>query len=124
MRRIISFIMAAVVLLSFVFCFTSCKSKKDLEVVGTVNGYEVYYEELRWFTMQFKDRIEETYGEGVWDNKETAEKYRAELEDAVYKSLIGNYAILTLCDELNENSPDGTKFIDINGESETQIVND
>ncbi len=124
MKRIISFMIGAAILLSAVFSFSACSNKKDLEVVGTVNGYEVYYEELRWLTMQFKDRIEETYGEGIWDNEETAEKYRAELEDAVYKSIISNYAVLTLCDELNANSPDGTKFIDINGESETKIIDD
>ena len=124
MKRIMSLLLIVATLISVSLGFTSCGNKKDLQVVGTVNGYEVHYEELRWLTMQFKDRIEETYGEGIWDNSETAEKYRAELEDAVYKSIISNYAVLTLCDELNQNSPDGTKFIDINGESETRIIDD
>ncbi len=123
-KKIFSALLCAAMLIS-VLSFASCSDdKKNMEVVGTVNGYEVHYEELRWLTMQFKDRMEETYGEGIWDDKDTAEKYEEELKDAVYSSIISNYAILTLCDELNQNSPDGSKFIDINGESEQEIVDE
>ena len=77
---------------------TSC-SGKDKKVVGTVGAYEVYYEELRWLTMQYKDIMASTYGEDIWKNKDTAEQYRAELEERVYSSIISNYVILTLCDD-------------------------
>ena len=123
-KRLLSLLMASAMILSSMAFFSSCSDDKQNEkVVGTVGGYEVLYEEYRWLTMQFKDRLEETYGEGIWDNAESAEKYLPELERAVYTSILSNYAVLTLCDELNENSDDGTKFIDINGEEETEIVN-
>ena len=119
MKRIISLFVAVIMTLSAIALLPSCSDKKDLEVVGKVGEYEVYYEELRWLTMQFKDRLSETYGEDIWDTSESAEKYRAELESAVYSSIVSNYAILTLCDELSAN---GEKFIDINGEQETAII--
>ena len=120
MKKVLSIFIAIVTLLSALPLLSSCsEDKKNMQVVGTVGEYEVYYEELRWLTMQFKDRLEETYGEGIWDNDETAEKYRAELENAVYTSIISNYAVLTLCDEINSN---GDKFIDINGDAESMII--
>ena len=52
---------------------TAC-SGKNRKVVGTVGAYEVYYEELRWLTMQYKDIMASTYGEDIWKNKDTAEQ--------------------------------------------------
>ncbi len=121
-KRIISMLLTFVILLSATALFSCSADKKNLKVVGYVNGYEVHYEELRWLTMQFKDRMEETYGEGIWDDKETAEKYREELQNAVYSGIVANYAILTLCDELNENAEGDMKFIDINGETEQGLI--
>ena len=122
-KRIILLFVAALLSASSILSLASCSDdKKNLEVVGTVGKYEVHYEELRWLTMQFKDRLEETYGEGIWDNEETAAKYLPELKEAVYGSIVSNYAVLTLCDEINANSTDGSKFIDINGEDESEIV--
>ena len=123
-KRILSIILALVTVFSSALCLFSCSDKKQNEkIVGAVGGYEVKYEEFRWLTLQFKDRLEETYGEGIWDNEESAAKYLPELQNAVYTSILANYAVLTLCDELNENTGDDTKFIDINGEEETKIIN-
>lgn len=101
----------------------SCTNKDKLNrtAVGTVGGYEVYYEELRWLTMQYKDILAANYGEDIWENKETAEKYRAELENAVYSSIISNYAVLTLCDD-DMLKLNGEKLIDINGTDVQTIV--
>lgn len=122
-KRYLSLILAVLTVLSSL-CLFSCSGDKQNEmIVGTVGGYEVKYEEFRWLTLQFKDRLEETYGAGIWDNEESAAKYLPELQNAVYTSILANYAVLTLCDELNQNTGDGTKFIDINGEEETKIVN-
>ena len=122
-KRFLALLMALLVSLTSVAMLAACSDdKQNQKVVGTVGGYEVLYEEYRWLTMQFKDRLEETYGEGIWDNEETAAKYLPELENAVNTSILANYAVLTLCDELNENPDDGTKFIDINGEEESKII--
>lgn len=120
-KRSLSLFVSIIILISSVSILASCSDKKNLEVVGTVGGYEVHYEELRWLTMQFRARLAETYGEDIWNTEESSEKYREELKNAVYSSIISNYAILTLCDELNAN---GDKFIDINGEEEQKIVDD
>ena len=122
MKKTLSVLIAAILILSSL-SLLSCSNKDKLNrtVVGNVNGYEVYYEELRWLTMQYKDLIEATYGEGLWDNPELAEKHRAELEDAVFSSIISNYAVLTLCDEFSAN---GEKLIDINGGDVPGLVDD
>ena len=83
--------------LSLVSC--SNKDKLNRTVVGNVGNYEVYYEELRWMTMQYKDLMAASYGADIWENKDTAEKYREELENAVFSNIISNYAVLTLCDD-------------------------
>ena len=122
-KRYLSLILAALMVLASLSLFSCSDDKQNEMIVGTVGGYQVKYEEFRWLTLQFKDRLEETYGEGIWDNEETSKKYLPELQNAVYTSILANYAVLTLCDELNQNTGDGTKFIDINGEEETKIVN-
>lgn len=100
----------------------SCSDDKlNRTVVGSVNGYDVYYEELRWMTMQYKELMAASYGKDIWENKETAEKYRKELEDAVFSNIISNYAVLTLCDD-DMLKINGEKLIDINGSEVEQII--
>ena len=103
-----------------VSALSSC-SGKDRKVVGRVGEYDVYYEELRWMTMQYKDLMASVYGEDIWKNEDTAEKYRDELRDHVYSSIVANYVILTLCDD-DMLSLNGTKVIDINGSEIQGIV--
>lgn len=121
-KRIISLCIAFAICLSALFAFSSCsEDKKNRRVVGTVGGYEVYYEELRWMTMQYKTLLASTYGADIWENKDTAEKYREELEKSVYSSIVSNYAVLTLCDS-DLLKIEGEKVIDINGEDVQGIV--
>ena len=122
MKKILSVILALSLLLSAML-LVSCGNDDKLNrtAVGTVGSYEVYYEELRWLTMQYKDLYESSYGEGIWDSADTAEKYRAELERSVYSAIIANYAVLALCDDpiLTLN---GEKLIDINGTTVQNLV--
>ena len=100
----------------------SCSGDKlNRTAVGTVGAYEVYYEELRWMTMQYKELMAASYGVDIWENKETAEKYRAELESAVFSNIISNYAVLTLCDD-DMLTLNGEKLIDINSEEVKEII--
>ncbi len=75
----------------------SAEKRKMEKVIGTCAGYDVLYEELRYITLTYKDLMESTYGEGIWDNPETAEKYRAELEETVWRVMLNNYAVLVAC---------------------------
>ena len=60
--------------LALLVCSLSSCAKKDRRVVGTVGAYEVYYEELRWLTMQYKDIMASAYGEDIWKSSDTAEQ--------------------------------------------------
>ena len=93
--KIISLCLAVAILLFCVSC--SSEKRKQQKVIGTCAGYEVLYEELRYVTLQYKDMLESTYGDGIWDNPETAEQYRAELEAAVWSNMLNNYAVLAAC---------------------------
>lgn len=110
------------VLAVFAPALSSC-SDKDRKAVGKVGEYEVYYEELRWLTMQYKDIMASAYGEDIWENEDTAEKYRAELQEWVYSSIVSNYVILTLCDD-DMLKLNGVKLIDINGQEVQGLVDD
>lgn len=79
---------------------TSCTSaeKKQMQtVIGTCAGYDVLYEELRFVTLTCKDQLEATYGDGIWESDESAEKYLPELEEKVWNIMRQNYAALTAC---------------------------
>lgn len=120
--RIILSLLMTLSLTAGALSLVSCSGDKlNRTVVGSVNGYDVYYEELRWMTMQYKDLMAASYGADIWESKETAEKYRAELESAVFSNIISNYAVLTLCDDdlLKIN---GEKLIDINGSEIGQLI--
>jgi hypothetical protein len=123
-KRIVSICLAAALTVGTLMLF-SCSNKEKLNrtAVGTVGDHEVYYEELRWMTMQYKDLMAANYGEDIWKNKETAEKYRKELENAVFSNIIANYAVLTLCDD-DMLKLNGEKLIDINGSEVQGIVQD
>ena len=84
-------------ILTVILLFTAlcgCAKQREQKVIGTCGGYEVLYEELRYLTLLYKDMLEDTYGEGIWDTPESAEKYRAELEAAVWSNILNNYAVL------------------------------
>ncbi len=75
----------------------SAEKRKMEKVIGTCAGFDVLYEELRYVTLTYKDLMENTYGEGIWNTPESAEKYRAELEETVWRVMINNYAVLSAC---------------------------
>lgn len=72
----------------------------DRQTVATCNGYEIPYEELRFVTLFYKDMLKDEYGENIWDDPASAEKYRAELEELVKENLNENYVVLSTCRNL------------------------
>ena len=98
---VLAVILAAVMILATVLVASNWKEYQQLaanrKVVATCNGYDIPYEELRFITMFYKDSLEGKYGKGIWDNPETAEKYRAELEELVHDNLNQNYMVLSTC---------------------------
>ena len=102
--KICAFLLVAVMLCaSLASCSASRpikSSKEDLTVVGTVGDFSVLYEEFRHVVMNYKLILENEHGKGIWDDPETAELYRSELEERVYQNITVNYAVLSLCAEV------------------------
>ena len=94
-KQIAAWLLAVLVLLCASAC--SAEKKQQQKVIGTCAGVDVLYEELRCITLFYKDILEATYGEGIWDDPATAEQYRAELEEAVWTNIRNNYAVIETC---------------------------
>ena len=111
-NRAIRVLVCAMALLMLVPMLGSCGNKikpvesteQEMRVIGKCDGYEIYYEELRFVANTYKDQLEQKYGKGIWDDERTAEKYRGELEGLVLENLKANYAILTGCKNLMVNT--------------------
>ncbi len=105
---------AALALFMLICCLTGCSSKikpvesteQEMQVVGKCDEYDLRYEELRFVTLTYKNILEQKYGKGIWDDPNTAEKYRAELEELVLENLKVNYAVLTGCKNLFVDTED------------------
>ncbi|MBQ2806180.1 MAG: SurA N-terminal domain-containing protein [Clostridia bacterium] len=103
--RVVSVAMA---LLLLTLCLAGCSGKikpvesteQEMRVVGTCDGYSIYYEELRFVASTYKKMLENKYGEGIWEDAAKTEKHRGELEELVLENLKANYAILTGCQNL------------------------
>ncbi len=97
---------------------------KQKEVVATCNGFDISYDELYFVTQLYKDSLEFSYGEGIWDNPETAEKYRAELEQLVKENLHENALILTTCRDLSIPLESDEKKLYINSQMDKMMNDD
>lgn len=111
MRQNYNWLRALAVLLAVLMLgagLTGCSKKikpvesteQQMKVIATCAGYKVYYEELVFVTRTYKTTLEQKYGEGIWDDPATAEKYKEELEELVFENLKANYAILKGCENL------------------------
>ena len=83
--------------------FCACANAKNRKAVATSGEYEIPYEQLRFVTMTYKMEMDARYGDGndengtIWDDAETAEAHRAELEELVWGTIRENYAVLQAC---------------------------
>ena len=81
----------------------ACANAQNKKVVATSGEYEIPYEQLRFVTMTYKAELDARYGDGndengtIWDDAETAEAHRAELEELVWQTIRENYAVLQAC---------------------------
>lgn len=89
------FLAAVLLLLALVGCSSS--KRQEQKVIGTCAGFDVLYEELRYLTLTYKDLFAATYGKDIWDTPESAEQYRAELEETVWRMMLSNYAVISAC---------------------------
>lgn len=107
MRKISLKASAVIFLIALCMLLGSCaglkpieSSEQDSQVVGYVDEFEVLYEELRFAVLTYKQILIDTYGDGVFEDPDTAAKYEAMLRESVYENITSNYAILLLCKEV------------------------
>lgn len=70
-------------------------SKKALTVVGTVDEFEVTYEELYFLVHSYSSQLDKKYGE----NASSSEEYLTELKELIRDNIVSNYAVLKLAKE-------------------------
>lgn len=74
-------------------------SEEDVRVVMQASGYDVYYDEVRYYTCNLKDQMAAYYGEDIWQDASAAEPYLEELQTSVEDMSRYNAAVLSLCAE-------------------------
>ncbi|MEE0969835.1 MAG: peptidylprolyl isomerase [Clostridia bacterium] len=118
MRKIIGMTAFAVAILIFMSACSSGISpikgdEDDKKTVAKVLGEPVYLEEVRFLVKSCKTEMQNSYGDDIWNDGESAEKYRAELEEKVENAMKINPAFLSLCDEydIDINDKDTKNYV-------------
>lgn len=83
------------------------QTDEEKQIVGTVNGRQVFYDELRYITLNTKDELRAAYGDTIFDTPESAAKYADELREKVTKRLTSDY--YALCAMADEYYPGGSE---------------
>lgn len=92
----------AVLMIAICIALCSCgykpieSTEEESAIVGNIESYAVKYEELRYITMMYKSKLEDAYGDGIWENAETAELYRDVLEKEVASAIKHDCAVVKL----------------------------
>ena len=109
----------AFVVMIFVFDLGPVREIKSSEeealVVGSVEGFDVKYEELRYVTLLYRAELDSDIGK--YDNlsDEGKAEYEKALEDKVLEEIKSNYVILSLC---------GKYGVDVDTREVKRAVND
>lgn len=74
-------------------------SKQDVQVVAMCGEHEIYYDELRYITLAYRDELSARYGEDIWTDAALTEQYLPLLTEHVNESLKINAAIIDVCAE-------------------------
>ena len=101
--------------------FIACGKEETLavdqnQVVGTVNGKDVYYDELYFLVQYYYDSVKENCGGD-------SVQMQAELDRLVKENITANYAILALCENLGLTYREKDWKDEIDAELE-QIIDD
>ena len=112
-------VLAAVVVLVLVLVFDLGpvrpieSTEEEARVVGTVSGFEVRYEELRYITLSNRADLDNKYGKYDTLSDDDKAIYEAELEALVLEDVKSNYAVLALCQQygVDADSRDADKYV-------------
>lgn len=98
MKKISFIVMILIAALLLPSCVSLKPTDEELEVVGKVGDYDVCYDELRYFVMNYKTQVlDKKYGDISGDEEKIA-AYNAELLEYVSSAITRNYAVMVLCD--------------------------
>lgn len=102
--KLIALLMLCALLLAACSEIKPIKSREgELDVVGSVGDFGVYYEELRYIVVNCKYDMEIIYGEKIWDDPAKTALYRDELYERVTLGIVSDYyGVLALADALYE----------------------
>lgn len=99
-RSLCLLICFALLTLSLLSCSSTSKpikpSEQDLKVVATCEGVDIYYEELRYVTMVYKEDLAYRYGDTIWEDATLTEKYLPQLMQKVTEALKINCSIVAM----------------------------
>jgi len=113
--------LATVVVLVIVFVFDLgpvrpiSRTPEEAQVVGTVAGFEIRHDELRYITLINKASLEAKMGKYDTLSDEKKAEYDRELKALVLEDLKSNYVILSLCQKYG---------VDIDSREANDYVND
>jgi hypothetical protein len=74
-------------------------TKEEAKVVGTVGGYEVKYEEIRFLTLLHRDGLDAELGKYDTLDANGKKQYETLLKERVAEDIKKNYVILSLCNK-------------------------
>ncbi len=74
-------------------------TEDDLRVVMQASGYDVCYDEVRYYAINLKRQMAEYHGSDIWADAKTAEPYMEELRTGIEDMSRYNAAVLSLCAE-------------------------
>lgn len=72
-------------------------SEGEAKVVGSVAGFEVKYEELRYITLLYRAELDSEIGKYETLSDERKAEYEKVLEEKVLEEIKSNYVVLSLC---------------------------
>ena len=72
-------------------------SEEEAKVVGSVSGFEVKYEELRYITLLYRAELDSDMGKYETLSDERKAEYEKALEEKVLEEIKSNYVVLSLC---------------------------
>lgn len=105
MKRYLTGLLALIICLTSVLFAVSCSggtlytvspTDEQKKVVGYMGEFEVYYDEIYYLTMNYKNQYELKYGEGIWDDIAKAQFYMEDLQNDIIEALAVNYSALAL----------------------------
>lgn len=96
-------------------------SEEDVRVVMQAGGYDVYYDELRYYVCNLKAQMTSYYGEEIWADAASAAPYLEELKAGVEDMSRYNAAVLSLCAEFSISKDESAIQADVQEEVEALV---